>query len=306
MTKDPYEVLGVSRSASADEIKKAYRKKARENHPDLHPDDPQASEKLKEINEAYDRITNPEKYRASDARAAAAQGAASGTGYYNPFAGYGYGGYGAGGSGYGGYGAGGSGYGTGGSSQAGGSGSGQGQGAQGNPYSNPYGGSGYGGGFSYGGPFGWTVIDFDDLFGFGGAGFGGQIHPEANASDSMEFRSAITEMNAGRYAQAVRTLDSVPSTGRNARWYYLSAIANRGAGNTVTAADHIKKAVQKDPTNADYQRAQAQFQQAGKTYTQQSQTRGFNPLSGGCLDGLGCCLGVWCCAPAFMRFCIGF
>ena len=68
MTEDPYDILGVPRTATSDEIKKAYRKKARENHPDLNPDDPEAEERLKKINEAYDRITNPEKYARDDAR----------------------------------------------------------------------------------------------------------------------------------------------------------------------------------------------------------------------------------------------
>ena len=62
MVEDPYKVLGVSRDATPDEVKKAYRKKARENHPDLNPDDPNAEERLKKINEAYERITNPEKF----------------------------------------------------------------------------------------------------------------------------------------------------------------------------------------------------------------------------------------------------
>lgn len=62
MVTDPYVTLGVSRDASPEEIKKAYRKKAKQYHPDLHPNDPNASEKMNEINEAYDMLCNPEKY----------------------------------------------------------------------------------------------------------------------------------------------------------------------------------------------------------------------------------------------------
>ena len=63
MVDDPYRVLGVSRDATKEEIKRAYRKKAKEYHPDLHPNDPHAAEKMNEINEAYDMLNNPEKYR---------------------------------------------------------------------------------------------------------------------------------------------------------------------------------------------------------------------------------------------------
>lgn len=63
MVTDPYSVLGISKDASKEEIKKAYRKKAKENHPDLHPNDPKAVEKMNEINEAYDMLSNPEKYQ---------------------------------------------------------------------------------------------------------------------------------------------------------------------------------------------------------------------------------------------------
>ena len=68
MIDDPHKVLGVSQSASEDEIKKAYRKKAKEYHPDLHPNDPEASRKMNEVNEAYDMLMNPEKYAAKRAQ----------------------------------------------------------------------------------------------------------------------------------------------------------------------------------------------------------------------------------------------
>lgn len=59
--RDYYEVLGIQKGATEDEIKKAFRKKARENHPDLHPDDPSFVEKFQEINEANEVLSDPEK-----------------------------------------------------------------------------------------------------------------------------------------------------------------------------------------------------------------------------------------------------
>ena len=56
MFKDPYDVLGVPKGASLDEVTKAYRKLAKKYHPDLNPGDAEAARKMSEINEAYDRI----------------------------------------------------------------------------------------------------------------------------------------------------------------------------------------------------------------------------------------------------------
>ena len=58
--RDPYEVLGVSRNASEDEINKAYRKLAKQYHPDLNPGDQSAAERMSEINAAYDAIKSGE------------------------------------------------------------------------------------------------------------------------------------------------------------------------------------------------------------------------------------------------------
>lgn len=67
--KDPYEVLGVSRNASEEEIKQAYRRLAKQYHPDLHPGDKEAARKMQEINAAYEQLHNPAQRNAASDRA---------------------------------------------------------------------------------------------------------------------------------------------------------------------------------------------------------------------------------------------
>ena len=78
-TKDLYGALGLAKGASADEIKKAYRRLAREHHPDRNPGDTAAEERFKEIQHAYDVLSNPEKRKAYDSF-----GSADGRGGFDP------------------------------------------------------------------------------------------------------------------------------------------------------------------------------------------------------------------------------
>lgn len=103
---NPYSVLDIPENASKEEIKKAYRAKAKQYHPDLHPNDPIAAEKMNEVNQAYDMLQNPEKYasrqsnhtssydnkgsRSENYRYQGTAGGQSGYGWSSDFSGFGF------------------------------------------------------------------------------------------------------------------------------------------------------------------------------------------------------------------------
>ncbi len=211
MVTNPHQLLGVSENATQEEIKRAYRRKAKECHPDLHPDDPNAARKMNELNEAYDMLMNPEKYAKRQQQ--------------NPYGGNPYG------QSYGGY------------------------GQQGNPYGQRQQYGGYYGGFG-----------FEDLFGFGGYHTTQVPPPTEQPGDSDFVRQAIRDIQMRAYNSAILHLSQVVSSQRNARWYYLSGVANRGAGNTIQAVEDMSRACQMDPTNGLYQTLLRQYRQSGQTY----------------------------------------
>lgn len=98
--RDYYEVLGISKGASDDEIKHAYKSLARKYHPDLHPDDKEAESKMKEINEAYEVLSDSDKRQRYDQFGFAGVDPTYGQGQGGGYSGYSQGGFG----GFGGFG----------------------------------------------------------------------------------------------------------------------------------------------------------------------------------------------------------
>ncbi len=221
---DPYEVLGVSRDATDDEIKRAYRKLAKQYHPDTNPDNPEAAKKMQEINAAYDQIKNPEKYRT----------AGSSQQSYDPFTGYGR--------------------------------------QQGGYYYDPFGGY--------------------------------RQQQTGQRYEDTHLQAALNYIRYGRCREALNVLNDMEPSKRNAQWYYLSALANEGTGNQVTALEHMKRAVSMDPGNQEYIDELNRMENFGGSYRRQAGNfQGFNfgmdPCSSLCMCYLcnSCCCGRgwWLC-----------
>lgn len=215
MVQDPYKVLGVSPSASEEEVTKAYRRLAKKYHPDLNPGDKIAAKKMSEINEAYSAIRN------GTAQTGNSYAGGPYTGYGNPGQGYGYG---------------------------------------------------------WGGAYG-----------------------NSSYSDS-KLESAAVYIRSGAYSEALNVLSQIQD--KTAEWYYLSAVAHYGLGDTVTAANHARVAVDMDPMNYEYRLFLGRISSRGAAYASRRDARQMRECDAGrvcsalCLANLVC---NFCCGGFYRR-----
>lgn len=140
---------------------------------------------------------------------------------------------------------------------------------------------------SYGGYGGYG---YDPFGGYGSyQGYGGQ-----NTDDQYQ-RAAYQYIRMGRYNEARNILSN--STQRNAQWYYLSALANDGMGNQVTALEHIRRAVSMEPDNGLYLRTLRSIENGGAAYREHAEGyRGFSMRGSPCSNLLLCWFAqLFCC-----------
>ena len=272
---DPFAVLGVSSSATEDEIKSAYRKLAKKYHPDLNPGDKAAEQKMREVNEAYTQALQIKKGGGS-----------------SPFgSSYGSGSYGSSGNSYG------SSYGN----------------PYGNPFGssrNQSSGSNYQYEYRYdnqqqqsGNPFGAYGFDPFSAF-FGGASQSQESGFRARNYGNPDLRSAADLIRAGKYTEAMQLLNRVPQ--HNADWHALYARADLGLGNRISALDHARSAVSMAPNDAEYRQLLSTVESGRQVYHQNRSQGGYDFRSMLCGNPcltcfaanilLNCCCGraFWC------------
>ena len=139
-------------------------------------------------------------------------------------------------------------------------------------------------------------------------GYGGYYDPfggyrQQSYSGDQYQQAAYQYIMFGRYGEALNILNRC--TERNARWYYLSALANDGLGNQVTALEHIRRAVSMEPDNAEYLDTLNAIEHGGASYRKSAGNfRGFTMGGDPCTNMCLCYLvQLFCCRGRFFFCC---
>lgn len=119
-------------------------------------------------------------------------------------------------------------------------------------------------GDGYSGGYGYNTSGRAGSYNYGGNRSYYQSRSEA---DSPQMQAAANYISNRHYAEALNVLNGIPFGERKARWYYLSAIANQGTGNNITAMEHAKRAVEMEPSNMEYRRFLQHLEFGGTWYT---------------------------------------
>lgn len=145
----------------------------------------------------------------------------------------------------------------------------------------------FGGSRSQGGYYG-GFGDFGGFGGFGGAyGSGAGQRTGASDTDTIELQAAANYINHRCYREALNVLSNIKN--RSGAWYYYSAMANAGAGNNVTAKEHIAQACAMEPNNMQYRAFEQQLNYGGDWYSNMG--RGYaRPFAGSSSFCLSLCL----------------
>lgn len=122
------------------------------------------------------------------------------------------------------------------------------------------------GGTGGAGPSGNPFAGFGGFGGFGYANQQRQYTTHDTSRDSAEFQAAWHFVQTGEYDQALNLLNRMGIRERNARWYYLSGMANSGLGNKILALQHLQQAVRLDPGNLEYRQALLRMQSGSQFY----------------------------------------
>ena len=155
---------------------------------------------------------------------------------------------------------------------------------------------------------GYNGPQHDPFSSFWGGGYGGYGsyggYAQQGQADPVEMRAAQNYINTGHYAEALNALGSVEPGRRNARWYYLNALAQCGLHNNAQAMEYARQAVNMEPGNMQYQSLLSQLQGGGSAYSQRGEDYGRHTFGRGniCCSILAMEMLCMCCSGGRMMY----